>query len=42
MPSADALAQAQSAMKPDGIERFLDAEKSLVFTSATEMVGIPG
>jgi hypothetical protein len=42
MPSAEALAQAQSALKPDGIERFLDAEKSLVFTSATEMVGIPG
>lgn len=42
MPSAEAVAKAQSEMKPDGIERFLDAEKSLLFTSGTEMVGIPG
>ena len=42
LPNASALAAAQREMKPDGIERFLDAEKSLVFTSGTEMVGIPG
>jgi hypothetical protein len=42
LPSADAHAAAQRELKPDGIERFLDAEKSLAFTSATEMVGIPG
>lgn len=40
-PSAEAWARTQGETKPDGIERFIDAERTLVFTSGTEMVGIP-
>jgi hypothetical protein len=39
---AEGWARSQGETKPDGIEQFIDAERSLVFTSGTEMVGIPG
>jgi hypothetical protein len=40
-PNADAWAQFNRALPSDGIERFLDLPKMLVFRSDTEMVGIP-
>jgi hypothetical protein len=41
-PNADALAQFRGELKPDGMERWMDAAGSLQFSSGTEMVGIPG
>ena len=40
-PDAEAWARSQRDQKPDGIEKFIDSDRSLVFTSRTEMVGIP-
>lgn len=40
-PSAEAWTRSQGDAKPDGIEDFIDFERTLVFTSGTEMVGIP-
>jgi hypothetical protein len=40
-PNAEAWAASQAETKLDGIEDFIDFERTLVFTSGTEMVGIP-
>ncbi len=41
-PDAEAWTRMRQIVKPDGMERFVDGPGSLVFTSRTEMVGIPG
>ena len=41
-PDAQSWARMREKAKPDGMERFVDGPGSLVFTSRTEMVGIPG
>lgn len=41
-PNAEAHQRFQRELKPDGMERWMDAERSLSFASGTEMVGIPG
>jgi hypothetical protein len=41
-PNAEAWARLQEIAKPDGMERFVDGAGTLVFTSGTEMIGIPG
>jgi hypothetical protein len=41
-PDAEAWARLNREVKPDGLERFVDGPGTLVFTSRTEMVGIPG
>jgi hypothetical protein len=40
-PNADAWARFNRELSSDGLERFLDLAKLLVFRSDTEMVGIP-
>lgn len=42
LPNAEAHARFAAELKPDGMERWMDAEGCLAFTSDTEMVGIPG
>lgn len=41
-PSEAAWERHWSTYAPDGLERFVDAARTLHFTSGTEMVGIPG
>ncbi|HEY8122043.1 MAG TPA: EthD domain-containing protein [Myxococcota bacterium] len=41
-PNAEAWAQFAKTVKPDGMERWVDAAGSLRLTGATELVGIPG
>jgi len=41
-PNADAWARLREEAKPDGMEQWVDAAGTLLFTSGTEMVGIPG
>jgi hypothetical protein len=42
LPDAEAWARLGASLKPDGMERWVDAAGTLVFTSGTELVGIPG
>jgi hypothetical protein len=39
LPDAEAWARLQQAVKPDGMERWVDPAGTLRFTSSTEMVG---
>jgi EthD domain len=41
-PNAEAWARFRAEIKPDGMERWVDAAGTLLFTGGTEMVGIPG
>lgn len=41
-PNAEAWAEFDRALRPDGLERWLDESSLLRFTASTEMVGIPG
>jgi hypothetical protein len=41
-PNAEGWARFREQIRPDGMERWVDAGGTLVFTSTTELVGIPG
>jgi hypothetical protein len=41
-PDAEAWERFRKTAKPDGMERWTDPDDTLLFTSRTEMVGIPG
>lgn len=41
-PDAEAWERFRKVAKPDGMERWTDPDGTLLFTSGTEMVGIPG
>jgi len=41
-PNSEAWARFRNEVKPDGMERWVDAAGTLLFTGGTEMVGIPG
>ena len=40
-PDPSAWKRFRETVKPDGMERWVDAEKTVVLRSGTEMVGIP-
>jgi EthD domain len=40
-PDAAAATEFFSGLQPDGLERFVDPARTLMFTSQTEMIGIP-